>query len=229
MIVENFMSSILDSHLRAGKLLSAYLFVGTFVAAEEAVARAAIAILGLEFRKNPDYYEFLSEKFGIGEVREVIRLAGLRSLSGIKKVFFLNVNGITMEAANALLKIIEEPPEGTYFFLRAGTVESLPPTLRSRLVPVFMKSKTPENGVAGFFNLSLDKRLTFVRKLADGERREIEEFFENCERYLEAALRREGKEAVNRTEEFLRCKELFFAPVSYNKAILEGVSIALRK
>ncbi len=57
-----------------------------------------------------------------------------------KRIILLNqLNKITTEAANALLKIIEEPPEDTWIIATASSRFSLLPTLQSRLLPIRVK------------------------------------------------------------------------------------------
>ncbi|MBI5742743.1 MAG: hypothetical protein HZA25_02815 [Candidatus Niyogibacteria bacterium] len=231
------MSSILEAHLKSGKLLSGYLLVGSLASAREMAGSAAIALLGESYALSPDYHEFADEKFGIDSAREVIRLAALRSQGGGKKVFFLNVNGITIEAANALLKITEEPPAGTHFFLTAAVAERLPTTLRSRLVEIFLKTAPNSERIVKFLALTLEKRFAEVKKMADRDRSEAENFLYEYEAHLAGRLRSlpaaQGsaaqaggdREATLKIEEFFKLKELFLMPASYTKAILEGVAI----
>lgn len=53
------------------------------------------------------------------------------------------------EAANALLKLLEEPPDGTRFILTSGKPGSLLETVRSRALPIHLPP-LPTNDVAGF-------------------------------------------------------------------------------
>lgn len=51
---------------------------------------------------------------------------------GVKVVWLPHAEQLTEQAANALLKTLEEPPEDTYFLLVCETPARLLPTLRSR-------------------------------------------------------------------------------------------------
>ena len=53
------------------------------------------------------------------------------------------------EAANALLKLLEEPPDGTRFILTSGKPGSLLETVRSRALPIHLPP-LPTDDVAGF-------------------------------------------------------------------------------
>lgn len=69
----------------------------------------------------------------IEQVREVIREAHLRPFSGRGRTFiFRDADRLTEEAANALLKVLEEPPESTRFILLTAMPGALLPTIRSR-------------------------------------------------------------------------------------------------
>lgn len=74
---------------------------------------------------------YRSESFGIDDAREIRRRAHLSSVA--KKFFIIATARITPEAQNALLKIIEEPPQETHFFIFTPFAGALLPTLRSRL------------------------------------------------------------------------------------------------
>ena len=68
----------------------------------------------------------------LDQAREVIDFLSLKSLSGNRVVIIDQAQTLNPQAANALLKTLEEPPEGTFFFLIAPSVAGLLPTIRSR-------------------------------------------------------------------------------------------------
>lgn len=73
-------------------------------------------------------------------VRVLHRRAQLRPAMGARKVFVIGEadrlvpQASSPEAANALLKVLEEPPPDTYFVLTSAEPASLLPTIRSRVV-----------------------------------------------------------------------------------------------
>jgi DNA polymerase-3 subunit delta' len=85
----------------------------------------------------PDYF-WISQgdkaSIGIEAVRTVISELALRPYSdkGVRVVVFENAHLLTLEAQNALLKLLEEPPVGTLVLLLAVHLESLLVTVRSR-------------------------------------------------------------------------------------------------
>ncbi len=98
---------------------------------------------------HPDVIELTppegKERIGIGQVRDVIRSAQFAPVQADCKVCLVaNAEGLTTEAANALLKILEEPPRGLRFILLAEHPSDLLPTIvsRSRLIRVPTASQT---------------------------------------------------------------------------------------
>lgn len=77
-------------------------------------------------------------RLGIAEVHQLIHDLQLKSfLPETQRVVVVEqANTLSPEAANALLKILEEPPDRVIFILIARTVADLLPTIRSRSVLV---------------------------------------------------------------------------------------------
>jgi DNA polymerase-3 subunit delta' len=78
----------------------------------------------------------------LASVRLLQRRAALTSVEGGRRVFILGeadrlvAQESAQEAANALLKLLEEPPTGSLFVLTTVEPRLLLPTMRSRAVPV---------------------------------------------------------------------------------------------
>lgn len=68
----------------------------------------------------------------IEQSREVIEFLSLQSLTKKRVVIFDQAHWLNPQAANALLKILEEPPVGTHFFLVTSSLSSMMATIRSR-------------------------------------------------------------------------------------------------
>jgi DNA polymerase-3 subunit delta' len=70
---------------------------------------------------------------GVDEVRDLVRRSALAPVGRRFQVMIVeDADRLTDQAANALLKAIEEPTERTVWMLCAPTVEDLLPTIRSR-------------------------------------------------------------------------------------------------
>ena len=69
----------------------------------------------------------------IDSIRELERTVNLNPYEGSRTVIIIDGAGtMTVDAANALLKTLEEPPPGVLFLLLADDEEALLPTIRSR-------------------------------------------------------------------------------------------------
>lgn len=82
-------------------------------------------------------YDEKAKKFktqiSVDEVRRTTAFFGSTSANAGWRIAIVdNANDLTISAANALLKILEEPPEKTLFFLIADQPKRLLPTIRSR-------------------------------------------------------------------------------------------------
>ncbi|MGH7481300.1 MAG: ATP-binding protein, partial [Longimicrobiales bacterium] len=98
-----------------------------------------------------------SEAVGLylAQVHAIRRLASTRPAMAARQVFLIGDAELLVpqesspEAANALLKLLEEPPDSTVFVLTASDPEMLLPTVRSRLLPVRLRA-LPEDRVAAY-------------------------------------------------------------------------------
>ena len=97
-----------------------------------------------ESRNHPDIIYVTHEKpnsIGDEEIRE--QLVGdvlIKPYSSKYKVYIVNdADKMTVQAQNALLKTIEEPPSYAVILLLAGNVSSMLPTILSRCVTLSMK------------------------------------------------------------------------------------------
>ncbi len=74
---------------------------------------------------------------GIDQIRELKREAAYGPYEGRRKVFIVeDAEAMRAEAANSLLKLVEEPPPGIVIILISESTEALLPTLVSRSQPV---------------------------------------------------------------------------------------------
>jgi DNA polymerase-3 subunit delta' len=71
----------------------------------------------------------------MGQVRQVIHAAYYRPPNDARRAFYIFTSSAFMkEAANSLLKVLEEPPEGTSLVLLTENPQELLPTIRSRSI-----------------------------------------------------------------------------------------------
>jgi len=86
---------------------------------------------------------------GVKEARESVRLAALSPALGRWQILIVeDADRLTDQAANALLKSIEEPARKSLWFLCATAVDDVMVTVRSRCRPVLMRTPSVE-AIAG--------------------------------------------------------------------------------
>jgi DNA polymerase III subunit delta' len=89
---------------------------------------------------------------GVDEVRDLVRRSALSPVGRRWQVMIVeDADRLTDQAANALLKAIEEPSDRTVWMLCAPTVEDLLPTIRSRCRLVTLATPSAEE-VADFLH-----------------------------------------------------------------------------
>ncbi|HEY0163331.1 MAG TPA: DNA polymerase III subunit delta', partial [Edaphobacter sp.] len=72
----------------------------------------------------------------LGQVRSIIQSAHYLPAEGPRKVFIITASSFMKEAANSLLKILEEPPETVHIIILSENPGELLPTIRSRCATV---------------------------------------------------------------------------------------------
>ncbi|GEM_PF-208662 len=111
----------------------AYLLIGNDSLKDELILSLAHDH-GVAIQGNPDFFERKYQNFTIDDSRELKAAHEMMPITAAgKKVFIISLNGITVEAQNALLKLLEEPAEYAHFFLIIPSAHLLLPTVRSRL------------------------------------------------------------------------------------------------
>jgi DNA polymerase-3 subunit delta' len=86
-------------------------------------------------RNHPDFtvIQPVNETIGVDEIRELPRLLAFPPLEAPRRIVLITgAAGMNTQASNALLKILEEPPGHTMFFLLCRDPAELLPTIISR-------------------------------------------------------------------------------------------------
>ncbi|MEK7086397.1 MAG: hypothetical protein AAB951_01255 [Patescibacteria group bacterium] len=89
--------------------------------------------LGMKIASNPDVVVMRYGLLTVDDARRVSELAAGKAFAGDTKAVIISASRAYHEAQNALLKVFEEPPAGTYLFLIMPSLGGLLPTLRSRV------------------------------------------------------------------------------------------------
>jgi len=146
-----------------GRLSHAYLFLGApgsgMLEGAYALAKLVVCPQGgddscdecirVSHRSHPDVHYLRPASatgYLVDQVRTLIEDVSLAPVRGRGKVYLIDRAGLLQgAAANALLKTIEEPPQGVYFVLMARTAAAVLPTLVSRCQQVPFRIVAPHS------------------------------------------------------------------------------------
>lgn len=130
--------SLLTGAIKQKKVAHAYLFCGGRGTGKTTVARIFARDIGCN---DEDIIELdAASNRGIDEVRELREAVRTAPFSSPYKVYIIDeAHMLTKEAANALLKTLEEPPAHVVFILATTDPEKLPATIVSRCQKVEFK------------------------------------------------------------------------------------------
>jgi len=114
---------------------------------------------------NSQIYE---KAMGIEDVRNIQKTILLKPFRGKTKAVILNVyENITTEAQNALLKILEEPPNNTIIIITLAKKELVLPTITSRCKVIVLQEKEMELTQADLAKLHADLNILLNGKIGD--------------------------------------------------------------
>jgi DNA polymerase-3 subunit delta' len=201
----------------------AYLLHGPAGTGKRRMALAvAAAVLGDEQRvahgTHPDLYvlEPVGEMIRIDEIRQLRHDLHLRPFEGDRRVYVIvSADLLNEDAADALLKDLEEPPSYALILLVANELGPLPPTIRSRcqLVPFRRLS-------GGAMRAYLDEH---APGLPEAQRRALARVaggrLDRAERLLDPA-------AVSRRDELLRVARAVYLEPDFEPADAASVLLA---
>ena len=143
----------LIAQAKADKFFSTYIFSGQYGGGKTSLARILSLAVNCTHKdengnpclscpecqailngESPDVVEIAAAvDTGVGKVREICETAQFLPVQLKKKIFIIDeVHMLSKAAFNALLKLLEEPPEHTMFILCTTEVDAIPATVRSR-------------------------------------------------------------------------------------------------
>lgn len=144
----------MENAVKSGNVASAYLFSGERGIGKTTCARIfAKALLCIDTERETsdgcskceacaEFQTDLARDFieidaatnrGIDNIREIKERVYMAPVTSDRKVVLIDeVHHLTNDAATALLKILEEPPEGVVFMLATTDPQKIPATIRSR-------------------------------------------------------------------------------------------------
>jgi DNA polymerase-3 subunit delta' len=152
------LKATLCADLAADRLSHAYLIEGAPGSGRTMLAMTLLSALvtdPLSLRKInegncPDLHIIAADKgkrmIGIDKIRAMRQIAPIRPNDLDFHIFVIrDAHNLTVQAQNALLKLLEEPPGAAFFFLLCDSASSLLSTVRSRAPILRMQSFAPDD------------------------------------------------------------------------------------
>lgn len=131
-IIDGFMRRAENNTLSHAHLISGDDGIGKSILADIFSSKIVNKHLGEE---NADVVVYKAKKatLGVDEVRKIIEEVNKKPYEGDRKVILIhNAEKLTVQAQNALLKTIEEPPNGVFIILLTTNLEIILETIKSR-------------------------------------------------------------------------------------------------
>ena len=199
---QNFAKKYLTNSIKSNMVSHAYMFEGPNGIGKNTMARELAAIL-LEMENlfnSPDYIEIKPDgnSIKIAQIRKLQSDILVKPYKSYKIYVIDEAQKMTVEAQNALLKTLEEPPKYAIIILITDNKESLLDTIKSRC-EIIKFSPIPMQEVASYLTMNgIDsKRASLLANFSRGsmkkaiELSESEEFHlmrEEVQKYVETFL-----------------------------------------
>ncbi len=121
------------------------------------IANSEPTAIGVEVRPSPKTGR-LQKFITVGEIRELRSFFSMTSADGLPLAAVIDSpDDMNASAANALLKLLEEPPDNAYFFLVSHSPSGLLATIRSRCRKLHCKPLTLSDMEKALVQLGLTK------------------------------------------------------------------------
>lgn len=214
---ENIIAALRNA-VREGKTAHAYLFTGPRGTGKTSVAKIIAKALNCEDLidgepcnrcsscRDINQGNFMdvieidaASNRGIDEIRDLREKVRIAPAQGKTKVYIIDeVHMLTTEAFNALLKTIEEPPQGVVFILATTEPQKIPATIRSRCQVYNFRRLTPDEilarlqKVAESNGIQLDEEAgTLIARRANGGLRDALSILDQVQSYREDHISKE--------------------------------------
>ena len=190
--------------VKSGKIPHAFLFAGPKGTGKTSAARIIAKIVNCEGKgsrpcdkceqcrsiingSNIDVIEIdAASHRGIDDVRQLRDAVKLAPAKAKKKIYIIDeAHMLTLEASNALLKTLEEPPEHVIFILATTNPEKLVETIRSRVTSINFRKATIDEVVRSLTRVAkgehqkvAEEALKLIAKYANGSFRDATKVLE---------------------------------------------------
>ncbi|HOA79951.1 MAG TPA: DNA polymerase III subunit delta' [Defluviitaleaceae bacterium] len=180
-------SYIFDGIEGIGKKTLAYAYAKTLQCLKEGISpcNECISCRSFDSGNHPDVFFIKSEKknLGVDEIREgILKEMEIKPYKYKYKIFIVeNADNMTVQAQNALLKTIEEPPAYGIIILISTNYEQFLPTIISRCSLIKLNLLKPEEVKAYFINTNefKDKNIDIYISFSEGSIGKVKKMLES--------------------------------------------------
>ena len=223
------LEEIQTAFTRTRTLHHAYSIEGSWDAVRESIERFLANDVGVPVVANPDVQFLFVETLGIDESRSLEGAAHRKAYASVGKFFVTGCQTLTHEAQNALLKLFEDPPAQTIFFLIVPSHAQLLPTLRSRLYLISGQRRDTKEQTASaqaFLVAPPRKRMAMLTSIVENKNREEAVRLINA---LEVSLCRlpHSNERTEAIKQIYMVRKYILDRASSVKLLLEHLAITL--
>ena len=165
-----------------------------------------------------DYFEVTPQKkqISIDQIREIKRHIYQKPVKAkVKFVVFKDADMLTIEAQNALLKLLEEPPSHAIIVLSTERKQKLLPTIMSRTVEINIRPKRKQLEPNTEFPIDNFKETLTILSQIENPKEWIDRQIENYYQMLLSAVDKNNKDEIAAISE--RIENL-----SYSKKLIEA-------
>jgi DNA polymerase-3 subunit gamma/tau len=173
----------LENIVKSGKIPHAFLFIGPKGTGKTSSARILAKAINCESPgknlepcnkcdqcmsitkgNNIDVVEMdAASNRGIDDIRTLRENIKLAPAKASKKIYIVDeAHMLTTEAANALLKTLEEPPSHVVFILATTNPEKLPGTISSRMTTVVFNKASKEEIIAKLLKIASSEKINIA-------------------------------------------------------------------
>ncbi len=197
--------------------------------------------LNLPTKGNQNFSHQEFDSFTIEDGRNLKMSQSIRASAGDKKIFIYSISAFTHDAPHSLLKVLEEPTEGTHFFFVLENEHSLLPTLASRAL-ILKDTESTDNKqfkklAKEFYGATPKERLDSVSKFIEENedednkfilRSQTHVFLNELERFISTQYnKQDNKNSSHHLEEIFKARLYLSQSGSSVKMILEHLSLLI--
>lgn len=161
------------------------------------------------------------------DVHKIKEFLKLKALGAGRFIIINNAHQMNIPTSNALLKTLEEPPEGVYFFLVSSRIRGLLMTIKSRcrLIPfsILSEEDLEKVGRLNEYSLSNFRKSGQLHLISKGQEKEFKQVVELACEILDSLADAKFTPLVDAQKAIVKNKEQFQDLITYLEILVRDV------